>query len=584
MGKKRRFFAWRWAPLLIGIVGGCAEKAVQPAWMDANEWILTTSDSSSAELRPVAEPEGTRLQLDYRLQGEHGWVQLKKVLAPGFDAGRPLTFRFRAAGPGTLEIKGVDADGSVFWVRVPLNDQFADWRRITIYPSELQYGWGGNNELNELVEYHLVVSGQGAGRVWFDDIRLGRAGQPSSIYVFPGEREQKDKAEPGLHLILSDGPRIDPDRDLPGIGFRQRRADRLIPEDPLVLAWLKQLQDVGSPERALLLTTPNDNECQTFNNALVAIAFLLKGEKERAERILDFFAAATRRDNTDSTLQNFFLNGEARGFFQRVEMHPTPSVQAYHHNGSVDRWMGDMAWLLIAYKYYEQQHGPARYAEISDLLKALLVSWYVDSPDVAGGGYVRHGWRKGDQYLHEENGHPEGNIDCYAVFRLVGENEKAEKIRTWLEALTQGQGQPLDIYTWRVQAYDGERCELLDIPDHDLRYRKTVEVNGTPVMGVYAAANIEIDNLWLDGLGHIACAYAACGNRERARFYANQYDPFLMDVELHGVQARSLPYTANEQGGFHFDQTQGFLSPVAWYIFAKNGFNPMTLRRNPLGE
>jgi hypothetical protein len=32
-----------------------------------------------------------------------------------------------------------------------------------------------------------------------------------------------------------------------------------------------------------------NNEAQTFNNALVAMAFLVKGERDRAERILDFY-------------------------------------------------------------------------------------------------------------------------------------------------------------------------------------------------------------------------------------------------------------------------------------------------------
>ena len=559
-----------------------AEMSREMRWTDTNDWILATSEGSAATLRAIPDAQEPQLHLDYDLQGDHGWVQLTKSSSNGFDSDRPLTFRFRVEGPGTLEIKTIDDDGSVFWARVPLGEKCADWQRITIYPSELLYGWGGDTEMGRLVEYQLVVSGKGAGRAYFRDIGLGRPGQTSSIYLLPSDRERKARAEPELLLLAYAGPRIDPDAELPGIGFEQRRADRLIPEDPLVLVWLKQLQDVGSPERRLLPTAPNNNECQTFNNALVAMAFMLKGERERAERILDFFAAAARRDNHDATLQNFFLDGDARGFFQHVEMKATPSVQAYHHNGSADRWMGDMAWLLFAYKYYERQYGPTRYAEITGLLKTLLLDWYTDSPDVAGGGYVRHGWRKGDRYLHEAGGHPEGNIDCYAVFRLFGEDEEAGKIRTWLETILRGPGQPLDVYTWRVQAYDGDRCELLDIPDHDLRYRKTIEVRGVPVTGVYGAADSGIDNIWLDGLGQLACAYAACGNLDRARFYANQFDPMLMDVELGGVRARTLPYTANEQGGFHFDQSQGFLSPVAWYIFAKNGFNPMTLRQTPL--
>lgn len=125
----------------------------------------------------------------------------------------------------------------------------------------------------------------------------------------------------------------------------------------------------------------------------------------------------------------------------------------------------------------------------------------------------------------------------------------------------------------------GERCDLLAYPDRDLRYRKTVTVNGTPATGPFASATLEFENIWLDGIGQMACAYAACGDREKSWLYANQYDPFLMDVTLGGVRTRTLPCTANAQGGFDFDQSQGFLSPVVWYLFAKNGFNPMALSR-----
>lgn len=572
----------RWGLLILLLAAGCAVKTTPPTvvapeafWNSTNDWVLSAQAGSAGEL--ASTPDG--LRLDYRLGGEHGFVQLAHAFATPPDKGLPLTFLFRADGPGTLEIKAVDADGSIFWIRTPLTNDLADWRRVTVYPDDLVYGWNGDAKMDELRSMELVISGQGEGRAWFRDAGPGRPGLESSVFATPADRERKKRAEPDLCLIPHAGPRLDPDRDLPGIGFKQRRADRLISEDPLVLEWLKQLQDTGSPERNVLRTGPDSNELQTFNNALAAMAFLLKGEKERAERILDFYAAATDRENDDPTLQSFFYKGEARGFFQLVEFSATATTPARHHSGSGDRWMGDMSWLLIACKYHEKLHGPGRYRDLTRLLKGLLISWYADAADVPGGGYVRHGWRKGDRRLHEEKGHPEGNIDAYAAFRLCGEDALAGKIRVWLEAVTGGNSQPLDVYAWRVQAYGGERCELLDIPDGDLRYRKTVEVNGQRATGFYGSANGDVENIWLDGLGQMACAYAACGNLERSWFYANQYDPFLQDVEIGGVRTRSLPYTANEQGGFDFDQSKGFVSPVAWYIFCKNGFNPMTLER-----
>ena len=240
--------------------------------------------------------------------------------------------------------------------------------------------------------------------------------------------------------------------------------------------------------------------------------------------------------------------------------------------------MGDMAWLTIAYKYYEKNYGGDRYREITGLLKDLLVSWFKDDGDQ---GYVQHGWRQGDSKLHEAFGHPEGNIDCYAAFRLCGEYERADKIKTWLDRVLKGYSLPLDLYTWRALAFGKSYADCLNIPDLDLRYRKILRLpNDRQVMGFFDHADITITNIWLDGLGHAACAYHACGDTKRGNFYANQLDAFVIDRDIDGVRCRAFPYTANKTGGYEwvvFDR--GFVSVAAWYIFAKNDFNPMTLEK-----
>ncbi|HBW46664.1 TPA: hypothetical protein DEF17_01870, partial [bacterium] len=111
--------------------------------------------------------------------------------------------------------------------------------------------------------------------------------------------------------------------------FRQRRDSELIPEDTGVLEWLKTIQDVSSPDKAGL-PSMESNEFQTFNNALVAMAFILKGERERAERILDFYSSATDRNNRCLRLQNFFYKGQARGFYQYVLLNDEGDKLAYH--------------------------------------------------------------------------------------------------------------------------------------------------------------------------------------------------------------------------------------------------------------
>ena len=126
-----------------------------------------------------------------------------------------------------------------------------------------------------------------------------------------------------------------------------------------------------------------------------------------------------------------------------------------------------------------------------------------------------------------------------------------------------------------------EAADLMDIPDQDPNYRKTAWVDGRQVTGIWHASDAGItDNFWCDGLGHMACGFFAVGEPERGNFYANQMDRLLRDIEIQGVRTRGIPYTLSRKGGYDWvDPRKGFTSTAAWYIFAKNRFNPFTLRQ-----
>ena len=558
-----RLLAGSMCVVVVGLLSGCAIRRPAPpvgAWNDPALW--TTNISAESKGRLTAEDtDSTRvLKLDYQLGGGHGWVELSHELDEPVADHIPIVMKIKSEGTGQLELKLVDTRGSVFGTRMPLENSFRTWTPLVIYPYNTEYWWGGTgDDFEKLARLQVAVSQQGSGTLWLDVQGLGR---------------------PGTHTMLPPGGAIlDPDRDLPGIGFRQRRAAELIPEDPLVLEWLKVVQDTFSPERQLV-PSMECNEAQTFNNALVAMAFLVKGERERAERILDFYAHATDRSNEDPKLQNFFYKGDARGFFQAVALRNEGGDRAYHIRHPSDRWMGDMAWLMFAYKHHEQLHGPERYAEIRGLLLDLMLNWYTDAKD-GPGGYIGHGWRAGDSRLHEDFGHQEGNIDAYAVMKLYGRPDVAEKIKTWLDRVLRGRSLPLDLYTWRTLAYGPDYLHLLDIPDFDLRYRKVLDVKGQPVMGLYDHADLHVTNSWLDGVGHIACAYISAGNPQRGYFYANQLDPFIIERVINGHVTHAIPYVAKNEGNYEWvDMNRGFASVAAWYIFAKNRFNPMTLQQH----
>jgi hypothetical protein len=296
---------------------------------------------------------------------------------------------------------------------------------------------------------------------------------------------------------------------------------------------------------------------------------MVKNQKERAERILDFYQNATDSANSDSLKQNFFYRYEARGFYQECD------IQTLKALGAKNRWIGDMAWLLIICKNYQEKYQSNRYNYLVQIIKDLFISYY-KAADV--GGYIQHGWENGDAKLHESYGHHEGNIDCYVALKLCGEEFYAHQIKIWLDNQLDGNNSlPLDLYTWRALAFGAINeayISLLNIPEYDFRYRKIISVKGKDAMGMYSSPDITTNNFWNDGTGHISCAFQGFGDQQRGYFYANQMDPLLVSQTFGTAETHGIPYTLNTNGYPGVDPNVPVLSSSSWYILAKNGINP----------
>ncbi len=386
--------------------------------------------------------------------------------------------------------------------------------------------------------------------------------------------------------------------------------------EELVLSYLESIQDNFSNDK-MLVPAQEDNSGQTFNNALTAMAFILEGEKERTERILDFYSDRVDQSNMDLNKQNFYYNNEARGFYQNIRLVSEGTGKPVYSAFLCDRWMGDNAWLLFAYKLYEKKYGfdnKTAYSNVIDLIKNLMFEYFYDDPN-GHGGFVRHGWRWGpkdlrlksnltseeqaqlhnDAYLHETDnngkyvGHEEGNIDFYASLKLCGENETANKIKVWLDnRMTELEnaniGLPLDLYSWRSMAFvdQGQYYkDLVWVPENDSRFKKEIKFNNKSVTGFYSFADASIQNIWVDGVGHMSCAFYAAGNKSLGDFYSHQMDSLLVLRSIENQISYALPFSANTTGAYNWvDINKGFSSACAWYIFTKYGFNPFTLEEN----
>lgn len=507
------------------------------------------------------------LELEYAFYGtekvsnKNRWLALRNRINESslFDK-LPLVLRLKSESKDILELKLIDEDGSVFGTKISLENKYNSFSEIVIYKNNVSYLWGGKNDVLDNIKYfEIAISGNGKGKLYLQNLYFDTSKPKSKL--------------PILNSV------IDSLYDIKGFGFLQRRDSVLTIEDPLVLEYLKDVQDYSSKEMNLL-PSQEGNEVSTFNNALVAMAFILKDEKERAERILDYYKRARIKENNNLELQNFYFNGEARGYYQYSNLNTKKGNKANHQLRNSDRWMGDNTWLTIAYLYYRKKYKSTKYDSVINDLKQLLISWYISLNDKKG-GYLGHGWRNVDTKLHEISGHEEGNIDAYALFKLFKENEYSNNIRSWLDNSLHGKNLPLDLYTWRTLAYGNEFSYLLDIPESDFRYRKVIDIKGKKVMGFFHGPDINVNNIWLDGTGHVACAYISFGDKYRGYFYANQLDNFIIESKIGGRVTHTLPYTLSKEGGYNWvNHNKGFISVAAWYIFAKNKFNPLTFNHN----
>ena len=444
-----------------------------------------------------------------------------------------------------LEIKFEDTDGSVYQKRYSMNNVYTDWCQVVVYIWNTGYVWGGSDTLfNVSKNFELAFSGDSMGTVWIDEIGIGKPG-----------------SMPGFYL--------DPYRESEGNGFLQRRYENALPENAGLYRYLELMQDHSTTDGRILANDENTTYVSTFNNALAAIAFIIKDDSVRAGKILDFYAARTDSGNTNIDDQQFFYNGNAMGFYQQI------NKNTYHRAGSnEDRWIGDIAWLLLAYQQFGEKYClNEEYQHVGLLIRDLLVSFYKETDDDCG--CIMTGWQDGDSRF-DSTCHYEGNIDCFAALRNYGDMEYSQKVRNWLLQNLTDYDQPLDNYTWLTLALNEEDDSLLNIPEYDFRFRKKIHTGNDSIYGFYPFPNMVCNNVWTDGTGHMAAAQYVAGNTPRGNFYAGQFDPLLLSYELFGEDISTLPYAFNKECDFGWiDTTIGSVSPCAWYVIGKNRINPM---------
>ncbi|MDD5194310.1 MAG: PilZ domain-containing protein [Candidatus Omnitrophica bacterium] len=212
-----------------------------------------------------------------------------------------------------------------------------------------------------------------------------------------------------------------------------------------VYDWIKNRQDL---KQGLVISFEGDRNlekvCFTYDQAIAAIVFIVKGDTKSAARILDFYL---RKANSGENIYN-----------------------AYYSNGEVAEYIihsGPNAWIGLAALNYTKKTGDKRYLNIAqsvaEFLKKMMDSEGGIKGDPADAWYAT-----------------EHNLDSFAFFKLynevTGKNqylESAEKIKGWISRYSyttygppvkRGKGDATiatDTYAWSVSTF-GPKA-LLDL-------------------------------------------------------------------------------------------------------------------------
>ncbi len=328
-----------------------------------------------------------------------------------------------------------------------------------------------------------------------------------------------------------------------------------------ILNWLLQQQ----LPNGLLESTENGNVVSLYDQALAALAFIMTGEIDRAERIFDFFQA-----RIDSELK-----AGVGGFSQFRDRNGTPGGH---------RWMGDNAWLLIALNNYEATTGKTDYNQLS----VALSDWLISLQDSDGGLFAGYG--SDNQLLSYKV--TEGNIDAFNAIK--GYNGFHTSLLQFLETRWDATDKNLMAwpsnpeYRFALDNFSWSYCIFEDYPVASLHAASRFLTTQTATLTGAQVEGYDIDEdrdaVFLEGSGQMALAWRLAGLEVQANYYLAEMEKAMVESPTWSGSF-GFPYATNPgttYGNTPFWQgadTEIAISSGAWYLYALNGFNPFAVER-----
>lgn len=324
-----------------------------------------------------------------------------------------------------------------------------------------------------------------------------------------------------------------------------------------VYEWIKSRQ----LENGLQNSTENGIMLSLYDNALAALVYTMYEDYDRAEAIFDVFDG-----KIESELQD-----EYGGFAQFLDLSGN-----IFGGGIGKRWLGDNAWLLVALNAYHYKTGTDKYSGLVSGLDA-----WIRSLQLPNGG-LSSGYDEGGNMMEPVT---EAMIDSYNA--ILGFDSFHTKLLNYFfinrydddeDVLVSWPENPdykyaIDMSSWAFLAMNNMPESVLEFADQ--RFKLTEgDITGYCI-------DEDLDAIWPEHSLQMAVAYINAGNEyfDRANDIISNMEKLFINSTT-DMNTKGLPYASNQATMYGAGSlwvgvdTDIYLSSCAWYLFAKNGFNP----------
>ncbi len=295
--------------------------------------------------------------------------------------------------------------------------------------------------------------------------------------------------------------------------------------------------------------------CYTYDQAVAAIAFLIKDDQANATKVLD---ALQRMQHAD-------------GSWNTAYVCTTQAVQ------ETQQHVGPVVWVALAVAQYEQRTGDTTTYRA---MAQAAITWSLQFQQADGG--LNGGLDDRGREISWAS--TEHNEDAYAALHYFGYQNAAADVKRFLDDVVWDSAhqrwyggradprQPLDVNPWGVSAlgptghHDYQRAL-----DYAVDHHRNLQPFRSQSKDITVDAfdfDSNKDDIWLEGTAQMVVAFQLVGRTSDAEYFVQE---IIKTQQSNGGIPYSLKGTHN---GYWKMSTDAAVSSTAWLMFAIENVNP----------